>query len=131
MVRGKSENDRYYYTIKWEGAVNTDQLHLAVSGWSPLQIAEVKFYAYDSISDDINGLFEDAYHTELRADVDEATIAQLEERLNTKDTVSGEYHPDRELLQTELDNARSILNTESLGQIYSVKNTITARSDNV
>ena len=130
LVRGKSENNRYYYTIKWEGAINTDQLHLAVSGWSPLQIAEVKFYAYDSISDDINGLFEDAYHTELRADVDEATIAQLEERLNTKDTVSGEYHPDRELLQKELDNARSILNTESLGQIYSVKNTITARSDN-
>ena len=124
----RTDNGRHYYTLKWSGEVVTDQIYMALSGWNPLQIAEVKFYSYDSISDDIYALFTDAYNTVLRDDVNEQTLLDLEERLNTPDSVSGEYHPDRELLQKEIDNARSILNTESLGEIFTVKNTITAQS---
>ena len=66
----------------------------------------------------------------MKKEVNEDTIKGLEERLNIPDSVSGELHPDRDILQKELDNARSILNTESLSEIFSVKNTITAHGDN-
>ena len=51
------------------------------------------------------GLYEDELHTVLKGSVTEQTIQDLRNRLQTKDEASGEYHPDKDRLEKELDNA--------------------------
>ena len=91
-------------------------------------IAEVNFYYYDSLEDDILALYADDLHTVLKADVTEDTIDQLQKRLDTKDEKSGEYHPERTALQKELDNAKGLLNTE-LREVVQINPAITAAKD--
>ena len=68
-------------------------------------IAEVNFYYYDSLEDDILALYADDLQTTLKEGVTEETINELQKRLDTVDAKSGEYHPERTVLQRELDNA--------------------------
>ena len=56
-------------------------------------------------------LYEDDLHTVLRSDVTQSTIDELRNRINTKDDVSGEYHPDQAKLERELKTAEDILNS--------------------
>lgn len=97
-----SDGSRSYYTIKIAGGVTTDYLRVCVgyTYWnSPVSIAEIRFYAYDSLEDDILALYADDLHVTLRDDVDESTIEELQTRLDTPDEVSGELHPERQALQ--------------------------------
>ena len=91
-------------------------------------IAEVNFYHYDSLEDDIMALYADDLHTVLKEEVTEDTIAALQKRLDTKDEKSGEYHPEREALQKELDNAKGLLNA-GLGGVLQINPAITAAKD--
>ena len=72
------------------------------------------------------GLYEDELHTVLKGSVTEQTIQDLRNRLQTKDEASGEYHPDKDRLEKELDNAEDILNNQ-LSEPILVHNTITTR----
>lgn len=124
-----SDGSRSYYTIKIAGGVTTDYLRVCIgyTYWnSPVSIAEIRFYTYDSLEDDILALYADDLHVTLRDDVDEATIEALQTRLDTPDEVSGELHPERVALQRELDNARGLLET-SLNSVVQVHTTITAK----
>lgn len=126
-----SDGSRSYYTIKIAGGVTTDYLRVCVgyTYWnSPVSIAEIRFYAYDSLEDDILALYADDLHVTLRDDVDESTIEELQTRLDTPDEVSGELHPERQALQRELDNARGILET-TLSDVVQVHTTITSKLD--
>ena len=114
IVKHSDGNGRIYYTIKIAGGVNTNYLRvcLGYSYWnSPVSIAEMRFYAYDSLEDDILALYADDLHMTLGEDVDASTIQALRDRLNTPDEVSGELHPDYATLQRELDNAQDLLET--------------------
>ena len=64
-------------------------------------------------------------HTVLRPDVTQAVIDALRERINTIDPVSGEYHPDRALLEKELQTAEAILNDTGLSGTVRIHNGIT------
>ena len=83
-----------------------------------ITIAEVNFYHYDSLEDDILALYADDLHATLRDDVTQAEIEELQKRLDTQDAKSGEYHPERDMLQRELDNARSLLSSDFQGVIF-------------
>lgn len=123
---------RFYYLIKIPGGVTTDYLRVCV-GYSyyntPISISELRFHTYDSLEDDILALYADDLHLTLAPEVDEERIAALQTRLDTPDEVSGEYHPDREALQRELNNARGLLESE-LNDAVQVHTTITAAKDN-
>lgn len=126
-----SDGSRSYYTIKIAGGVETDYLRVCVGYlyWAtPVSISEMRFYRYDSLEDDILALYADDLHLELKEDVNEATIAALQERLDTPDSVSGELHPEREALQKELDNAKGLLDNQ-LKQAVEVHTTISASYD--
>ena len=58
-----------------------------------IRIAELNLYLYDSLADDIEALYADDLYTTLRADVTEKTLEELQNRLDTPDEVSQEYHP--------------------------------------
>ena len=97
IAKHSDGNGRIYHTIKIPGGVETDYLRVCVgyTYWnSPVSIAELRFYAYDSLEDDILALYADNLHMTLEEDVDESTIQTLQTRLDTPDEVSGELHPD-------------------------------------
>lgn len=133
ISRKIDSNKRSYYELKFDKAITTDQLRIGIGryGSSPQKviIAEMKFYHYDSLEDEINALFADSLHLELKPNVSSGIIQQLQERLDTKDEVSGEYIMDREELQKELDMARAILEDQQKGEVLAIDSTITAKKD--
>lgn len=128
----KLDADGYpYYIIKLDETVKMNKVHICLgrdSSRAAMMVGEVHFHQYDSLEDDIMGLYEDEMHTTLRDDVTEATIDALLERLETKDEASGEKHPLYQELLLELKTAREILGS-NLEEAFAVDNTITARKD--
>ncbi len=131
LLEKRDVNNTRYYAIKLDHAVKSDMIRLGFtrgSGYANVVVAEVNFYHYDPLEDDILGLYADDLHSTLRPEVDSSDIQALQTRLDTKDAASGEYHPERATLQKELDTAREILNAELTDVIY-IDPTITAAKD--
>ncbi len=126
-------DNRRFYLIKFNEPIKTSKLQVGIGryGSSPrmVRIAEMRFYEYDSLEQDIMNLYADDLHIVLKDTVTEAVIAQLQTRLDTKDSVSGEYHPEREMLQTELDMAKKLLQTPGLNDVIQVNPNIAASND--
>ncbi|MCM1540088.1 MAG: fibronectin type III domain-containing protein, partial [Blautia sp.] len=118
LLQRKTDADgRSYYVIKLPQAVNAKKIQFGIGRYSAsgtVTIAEVYFYYYDTLMDEIVALYEDDLHTVLKPEVTQASIDALRVRINTMDEVSGEYHPDRDLLERELQTAEAILNDGSL-----------------
>lgn len=90
-----------------------------------LSLSEMKFYFYDSLEDEVDGLFEDDLHITLKSSVTLEQINSLIERANTVDSVSGEYHPKKNLILEQLELAKSILSNTYLSDVIIVKQTLT------
>lgn len=113
LLRKTSENGRAYYVIKLAEPITSKQIRIGVSTSNNVRnigIAEVRIYSYDSLEKDIQNLYADDLHLELKSSVDASEIEKLQKRLDTKD--HDEYHPDREILQKELDAAKKLLNDQ-------------------
>lgn len=129
-----SSNGKIYYEFEYSTPIMAKKiqtnfaLYLPSSGNS-ISIAEMKFYEYDGLKDEIANLYTDQLCVTLRDDVTEQTIKDLETRLNTKEEASGEYHPKREMLQKELDTARDILNNKELKPALKIDTTVTSAKD--
>ena len=131
LLQKLDENNNTYYLLKFEKAIETDKLQFCLSTASNtrlMKISEIHLHHYDSLEDDIMALYEDDMHTVLKDEVTEETILALEERVNTKDTVSQEFHPAREELLKELDVAKGILENRQ-EKVYPVNVSITASKD--
>lgn len=127
-----AENRTYYMvTLPQMVTVKKIQFGLARTGAVPPNtVAEVYFYHYDSLEDEIMALYADDLHLVLREDVTQEIIDALRTRLNTPDPVSGEYHPEREKLERELKTAEEIWNETNLAEPYLVHNSITTNDVN-
>lgn len=123
-----SPNKQPYYRLQLSKHVRTNKIQInlanATAGGN-IALREIKFYEYNSLEDEISGLFKDDLHVELREGVSEADIKALEDRVNTKDTKSDEYHPKRDGLLRELAYARQILNDTAIQDVIVVDQTIT------
>lgn len=131
LVARTDENDNPFYIIKLNNAITANKVHLSFgTGYQRINmmVGEIHFHEYDSLEDDIMALYTDEMHITLRPDVTTATLDELESRLNTPDTVSGERHLLFEELALEIKNARDIL-TANLDPAYEVENQITAQKD--
>nr|WP_317282081.1 fibronectin type III domain-containing protein [uncultured Sellimonas sp.] len=128
----QSDNGRKYYYIKLSEPVVTDKIKVGIGrpygNMRPVVISEMRFYKYNSIEHDIMALYEDDMHTTLKPEVTEQTIEELQERLDKKDPVSGEYHPEKEMLEKELKTAKDILLSNSF-ETVSVNPNITPKKD--
>lgn len=124
------KNNKRYYFIRIAEPIQAKKISFGIgrdySGLRVITVSEISFYNYDSLEDDIMGLYEDELHTVLKGSVTEQTIQDLRNRLQTKDEASVEYHPDKDRLEKELDNAEDILNNQ-LSEPILVHNTITTR----
>ncbi len=131
LLQKTDVNGRKYYMIKLSQPITANKVRLGFTRGNNLRdivISEVNFYYYDSLENDILALYADDLHTMLRPDVTQASIDALQKRLDTKDEKSGEYHPEREMLQRELDNARGLLSSEFQG-VVEIHAEITAAKD--
>ncbi len=121
---------RPYFVLKLSEPVNAKKLQFALACYDTagrISVSDVNFYYYDTLMDEIMALYEDDLHTVLRADVTQQTIDALRVKINTVDEVSGEYHPDRELLERELQTAETILNDGKLNDSVIVHGGITTK----
>lgn len=124
-IQAKSDSQgRTYYMVKLPRMIRVKKIQFGLARSVAVgtnTVSEVYFYHYDSLEDDIMALYADSLHTKLKGEVTQETIDGLRTRLNTKDEVSGEFHPDKEALERELKTAEEILNAELTEpvQIYS------------
>ncbi len=131
VIEKTDDHNNPYYIIKFDEAVTANKVSICLgrdSSRQPMMVGEIHFHRYDSLEDDIMGLYVDEMHTTLREDVTAQTIAALEARLETPETVSGEKHPLYQELKLELQTAKEILEA-SLEPAYEVDWRITARKD--
>ena len=129
VLKKQDAEGRTYFMIKLPAPVEAKKLQIGLARYlantNLITVSEVYFYYYDSLADDIAALYADDLHTMLKENVTQADIDALRERINTQDPVSGEYHPDRELLLRELKTAEEILANTVLSSPVIIYNTIT------
>lgn len=112
---------RVYYMLRLTSPITAKKLQIGLArgiASGTITVSEIYFYLYDSLEDDIMGLYTDDLHTVLREDVTQATIDELRTRINTKEEASGEYHPDRDMLERELKTAEDILNSKPAAPVH-------------
>ena len=133
VVTRKDDNGRDYTVIKLDEPITTNKINIGVGRGSSyirkITIAEMCFYYDDSLERDINALYADQMHVTLKDNVTSATIDELQKRLDTPDEVSGEYNPEKENLQKEIDTAREILNNKNLNKAVQIDTTVTSAKD--
>ena len=107
--------------------IKTNRIEIAIQRYmaAVMTISEINFFEYDSLEDDVYGLYTDEMHVTLRDDVTEKEIQELEARTDIIDEISGEQHPKKALLLSELANARKILNDGDVGGTVDVKSDVT------
>ena len=89
-------------------------------------ISEIKYFNYDSLEDEVYGLYADDMHVSLKDTVTLEQIEALKQRANTKDAKWDEYHPKKDLLLSELDYAEELFrNGSSIGEVFNVNSKIT------
>ncbi|XCP83559.1 fibronectin type III domain-containing protein [Roseburia hominis] len=120
---------RAYYLIKFpSGGVKATRFQVCIKSYGRgLSIAEMRLHEYDSLEDDVLGLFSDDLHTTLRDDVKEGDFEELQKRLDTKQ--NEEFHLDQDTIQKELDNARTIFEQKNLEKAVTIHTNITAKKD--
>lgn len=131
VLQRSDSNGRKYYLIKLAKPITANKVRLGFARGYNLRnivIAEVNFYHYDSLEDEILALYKNDLQTSLKDGVTEETINELQKRLDTVDPKSGEYHPERAVLQRELDNARGLLE-HGFNDVIEIKPQITAQKD--
>jgi len=131
VLQRTDPNGRKFYLIKLAKPVKANKVRLGFGrsyNLPNIVIAEVNFYYYDSLEDDILALYENDLQTSLKEGVTEETIAELQKRLDTVDAKSGEYHPERAVLQRELDNAKGLLE-QGFNDVIEIKTQITSLKD--
>ena len=129
IVKRLDENNRAWYLIKLPEGVQATKLQICIRSFNAkgISIAEMRFHEYDSLENDIYSLFSDDLYTTLREDVTQADLDALQTRLDTP--VNNEYHIEKEMIQKELDNAKSIFAQQGLGNIVNIHTSLTSKKD--
>lgn len=132
----KDSEGRLYYWIKLDQPVTAKKIQIGLARywhigeeWNRLGIAEVYFYHYDTLKDEVMGLYEDDLHTVLRGDVTQTMIEDLEVKVNMPDQFGNE-NPNKDILLRELETAKKILNDEKLNDPVEIHNGITTNDVN-
>ena len=134
FTKKKSVNGKVYYEFNYSQPFTAKRIQVNFAmAWAAsdgrISIAEMKFYYYDSLEKEIDGLYKDEMHVELQENVTAEMIEALEARVNTPDETTGDYHPRKELLITELNYAKDLLNDKKAGRVMKVDVGVTKKKD--
>lgn len=128
----RDKNNRVFYIVKANEPITSNKVRIALSvsgSVRNIQMSEIKLYYYDSLVNDVASLFLDDLRVELRSDVTEEIISELENRANSVDEVSGEYHIDRDVILRDLEYARKILNDKAIQDTITVDTRVSSAND--
>lgn len=132
LTRLLDEDGIPYYEFIAREPFTAKKVRVAVTtGYSRrISFAELKFYEYYPLEDEIFAMYTDTLHIMLKDDVTEDKINGFYERLEYVDPVSGEKTPRYAFLKQELDNAMDLLhNKGSIGRVLYLDDKLTKRSD--
>ena len=117
-ISEKSSNGHSYYMVNLNEPIRAKKIKVDTSGYggSTQIISELKFYEYDSLADDIKNLYKDDLRLVLKESVTQNVLDELSKRLNIQDDLSGEYHPDKAILEKELDVAQKLFNDKEVSE---------------
>lgn len=127
----KTVDGRRYYLIKFD-EIKTSKIQIGIgrsNGLRKITISEIRFHEYDGLEQDIMDLYQDDLHITLKDTVTAESFTKLQRQLDTPDPVSGELHPEKDALQSELDAAKALWETKSLGGVVQVNPNITHQGD--
>ena len=130
FVTRSDESGRKYYLIKLplDGVeAQTFRICLRNLNTKSVNVAEVRFYEYDSLEKEVMELYADDLHTELKDNVTNEMLKKLQERLDTKK--NEEYHLEKDTIQKELDTAKAIFAEKDLKDTVEINTNITAAKD--
>ncbi len=116
IKRLTSPNGETYYNVTFK-PIKTMKIQVNLANYQASgnnAMRDFKFYEYDSLEDDVAALFADDLRVELKENVTLEKIEALEKRANTKDKVSGEYHPKQKTILSDLNYAKDILTDKAL-----------------
>lgn len=116
--QAKTSNGHKYFIVKLNEPISAKKIKVDTAGYagSLQSISEIRFYEYDSLADDIKALYEDDLRLVLKDDVTQDTLDKLAERLNTPDPISNEYHPDKAVLEKELEVAQLLFDDKEVSE---------------
>lgn len=126
------KNGKRYYEFLADKPFEADKIQLNVavpSSTRYLSIAEIRFYEYDELLNEVLSLYTDDLHMTLHKDVTQERITELRSRADEVDPVSGEMTPKRDLILTELDNAEKILNNEAVQKVIHIDTAVSKKYD--
>ena len=128
-ARADAQGRRYYEAIAQQPiTADNFQLRTRTFNTAPITLAEVRLYEYDDLEAEVADLFADEMRTTLKDTVDKAQVDALVARVNTLDTASGEYHPHRETILSDLNYALELLaDPARTAEVLTVDNQITAK----
>ena len=80
VLEKKTSNNKAYYEFRADRPIEAEAVQLVLStadgNSRRISMAELKFYYYDSLEDEIMDLYGDPYHVSLRPDVDRETMGK-------------------------------------------------------
>lgn len=129
---GLDKNGKKYYEFLADKPFEADkiQLNTAVpSSTRYISIAEIRFYEYDELLNEVLSLYTDDLHMTLREDVTQEQITELRIRADEVDPVSGEMTPKRDLILKELDNAEKILDHNESYKVIHIDTGVSKKYD--
>lgn len=117
-IQQKTSNGHKYYIVKLSEPISTNKIKVDTSGYggNKQTMSEIRFYEYDSLADDIKNLYTDDLRLVLKDDVTQDTLDELANRLNTPDPISNEYHPDKSVLEAELEVAQKLFDDKQVSE---------------
>ena len=129
----KDANGQTYYIVNFPKGIKAKKLKIGFDygNGSHVAFSEIAFYERGALKNDIMGLYkdDDIFRLTLKDDVTQEKIDALRKKLKTVDPKTGELHPDREFLTTELDTAEKILkDADSLVKPVEVYNKLTSNT---
>ena len=129
---GLDKNGKKYYEFLADKPFEADkiQLNTAVpSSTRYISIAEIRFYEYDELLNEVLSLYTDDLHMTLREDVTQEQITELRIRADEVDPISGEMTPKRDLILKELDNAEKILDHNESYKVIHIDTGVSKKYD--
>lgn len=133
MQRKQDVNGKVYYEFNFKEPIEAKKIQINFASGDayygggqkgPITIAEMKFYYYDDLEEQIKNLFKDDLRIELVEGVTLAQIEALEVKANTKDDVSGEYHPTRDVILQDLAYAKKLLQDTNVSDVITIDQSI-------
>lgn len=77
VLEKKNSNNKAYYEFRADRPIEAEAVQLTLSASDRrISMAELKFYYYDPLEDEIMDLYGDPYHVSLRPDVDRETMGK-------------------------------------------------------